>query len=1277
MHPMKTNPEFSSRRGSGPLNAPMEFKMNFRQPAHLLGIACLVLAAGSLQPVSAADTEAFEPQSVESTNPNVLFLVDSTLSLATGTTAPTYVPGTNYATYLKQNEACTATTAFSDPTAAGLPDCKKNQGIIKVPVANIVCDAASIDELKNSGVLERKFVVRRTQGQNVFWDALTPSYSSGSVYCEGSAPSEASNAFAAITSPTRLYYGNWLNWNKAVPLLPAVSGESRMEVLKDALETIATKYSGKINIGMMRTSTSGAGSDGGSGTGGMVVFPVTAMDVSAKYAAYYDNKDLNGDGAVNTLDDFIWTMRLRVACKQDQNCDGDPPPVTECKPNDPNADCVAVMNPNGGTKPLAEMLYEAYLYLKGELVQYGTRSSIDPTIAFNSVAESLVNPGASPGQARYKTPIDKCQKTHIILLTDGISAQDASSNSAIRSLVESLPEDTLTTGGYSFRNNQLVYPVNSWTSNAKAPSEYIDDLAFYLNASPLDVRTHTVGFALTGSTDQVDATQLLNDVAKAGGTEKAVLADTAEALVVALDDIITRTLVGNTAFSAPSVTINAFNRTQNLNDLYMAVFRPEYLRQWKGNVKKYRVNPVTGNIEDVNGNVAVSSQTGFFIADSQSFWSSTYDGGLAPEGGAASRLADYTSRSILTDGSGTTLQELGSFAAGLTADEKRLVFNLTNPDAAAVDSATTSLVNWLYGADLYDESPVGPDPDEDGLFNDGNGVTAESKRLMGDPLHSRPAVVVYGQDSLPFPQTGPDPEDAVVFITTNEGVLHALDARNGNELWAFAPKDLLYRLDFLRNRTGETPLKDRTDPRFYGIDGSIRVLRIDRDQDGPIDSTKGDKVFLFFGLRRGGDAYYAFDVTDKDSPKLLWKFRLPDGAQSWSIPTVGDFVRVNIKSAPYGSTSGFNNANAENRYVMVIGGGFDPSNDAQGFARDGRGNKIYMLDIASGAVLWSAGPTGTGSTANLKLSRMQHSIVADIRVVDLSGDRFADRMYAADLGGQVWRFDIHNGEAAADLVDGGLIASVGGEDASEDRRFYYAPDVAEVRCGGQVFYNVAIGSGDRENPVSETNVRNAFFSFRDKLMRTQVPTANYKTSCTNPDEICFQTILDDSSLVDVTTTATPTIGADKAGWRMDLISVSVDGTTGTATTAERGEKALAESRTFAGGVYFTTYAPETRDRLDCSTNVGINRLYVVNACNAAPVFNYDGQTGSVTVADRSRTLAQGSIAPEVVFIFPTPPPGCTSRDCMPPPQCLVGLASCGRGIANRPVRVFWRERGAE
>ena len=81
---------------------------------------------------------------------------------------------------------------------------------------------------------------------------------------------------------------------------------------------------------------------------------------------------------------------------------------------------------------------------------------------------------------------------------------------------------------------------------------------------------------------------------------------------------------------------------------------------------------------------------------------------------------------------------------------------------------------------------------------------------------------------------------------------------------------------------------------------------------------------------------------------------------------------------------------------------------------------------------------------------MVHGIPAGITVLDTNSDGFSDRMYAGDMGAQVWRFDITNGNARASLVAGGVIASLGSHDetthlAVNNRRFYNAPDVAAIQ----------------------------------------------------------------------------------------------------------------------------------------------------------------------------------------------------------------------------------------
>ena len=78
--------------------------------------------------------------------------------------------------------------------------------------------------------------------------------------------------------------------------------------------------------------------------------------------------------------------------------------------------------------------------------------------------------------------------------------------------------------------------------------------------------------------------------------------------------------------------------------------------------------------------------------------------------------------------------------------------------------------------------------------------------------------------------------------------------------------------------------------------------------------------------------------------------------------------------------------------------------------------------------------------------------------------------------------------------------------------------------------------------------------------------------------------------------------------------------------------------------------------------------------DGSPVTNLDGSVdpNNLTLTDRSRDLAQGGIAPEVIFLFPPPQPG----DPLPPPECLIGMEGCTVNLNNNPIRTFWTEDDA-
>jgi type IV pilus assembly protein PilY1 len=857
----------------------------------------------------------------------------------------------------------------------------------------------------------------------------------------------------------------------------------------------------------------------------------------------------------------------------------------------------------GGSTPLSESLYEAYLYLSGRAVDYG----------FDGVAEAR---RAAPNDNLYDSPLElSCQKNHIVLLTDGEPVLDTSANAKIQSLVDY--------DGQSFQGlvggscDVETYPPGFSPDGG----ECLDDLAEFMHRADLSplagtqsVTTHTVGLF-------VDL-PVLEETADRGGGEYHTATDTAS-LIAALSEIVSSVYETQTTFTAPSVSVNAFNQTRNLNDVYLGLFQPSMTAHWPGNLKKFRLSAAASAIVDANGEPIIDAATGIFGDYVQDFWSADEDGANVTSGGAASRIPNI--RNVYTFLGNPDLTSLSNRITTTNLDDAML--GTGDPDLPSAQD----VVDFINGIDVAD--------------SDGDGDSFEPRRQLGDPLHSAPVVVIYG----------PDSDDALVFMGTNDGMLHAFDADDGSEAWAFLPPEFLgQQLSLL--------LDEATDSKTYGVDGSIRIQTIG-DTDGVVEAADGERVLLFFGMRRGGDAYYALDVTDPDSPEVLWNLDsgdLPGLGQSWSSVTP---TRVDIQGA------------SQNQYqlALVVGGGYDASQDAAASSMDANGNSIFILDTLTGDLLWQASSDSGDQRFSTGQWGMDYSIPADVRVIDLNGDGFGDRMYAADMGGQVWRFDIRNGNPASSLVAGGVIAQLGAAGTSaptlaETRRFYYAPDVAVVSNRNYGFIHLGIGSGHRAHPNSTDN-EDEFFALRDYASFAPMTQSQY-------DGL---TPIRPQDLVDVTSDITGSVPQGSPGWRLRLN----DG-------GWRGEKVLAEARTFSDQVFVSTYRPNLNGG-GCEPSFGTTRQYVMSLFNGAPVTNLDGSLDetNLTLTDRYREF-QGPPPPETVFLFPYPEQDLdgngiddgVSLECAADGECLgeiicIGLVCTENDEPRYPVRTFWREQGID
>jgi type IV pilus assembly protein PilY1 len=290
---------------------------------------------------------------------------------------------------------------------------------------------------------------------------------------------------------------------------------------------------------------------------------------------------------------------------------------------------------------------------------------------------------------------------------------------------------------------------------------------------------------------------------------------------------------------------------------------------------------------------------------------------------------------------------------------------------------------------------------------------------------------------------------------------------------------------------------------------------------------------------------------------------------------------------------------------------------------------------------------------------MTRAIPNTVRVIDLSGDGLADRMYASDMGGQIWRFDVFNGKAPTELVAGGVIAQLGAEGLgtvteADTRRFYNAPDVSLVTDSHQQrrYISVSIGSGYRAHPFDLT-ASDRFFSVRDPDVFRQLDQNAYDN----------YTIITDSDLVEVSGQTQTIITSSDSGWKFTL---------------PFNQKVLADSLTFDDQIFFVAFSPDSNAAATCAAGKGTNYLYRMSAVNGDPIVpNIDAINPLVSDDERVDTLQQGGIAPSPTILFPSPDPNCVGDDCKQPPLGCVGVECFDPGFENNPTRTLWTQDGIE
>jgi type IV pilus assembly protein PilY1 len=362
------------------------------------------------------------------------------------------------------------------------------------------------------------------------------------------------------------------------------------------------------------------------------------------------------------------------------------------------------------------------------------------------------------------------------------------------------------------------------------------------------------------------------------------------------------------------------------------------------------------------------------------------------------------------------------------------------------------------------------------------------------------------QDGKDDPRTAPKEDRAPYEGYHDEGT--------GEELWAFVPPDLLPKLHLLLGSDHQ-----------YFVDGTamVRDVWIDGGLAGQgngltaavAGSASKDRVRQgseFFtvavvGERRGGNHYFALDVTDAadsdGAPRFMWLYpQADDRAQLSMGETYADFaptpppigpVRIDAGTPPCtGGAKAFTTGSGANtcfeeRWTVFLSGGFDPQYT--------RGRGVHLIDLGSGDELFDfSQPEGAGgdcTEASDPRCHLNYPVAATVGMMmwgkqnkqlnSVSAEGYFDTATFGDTGGQLWvlRFsDPGKIDAATGKVDNwfgarvfqhGKTASTAttcGTDFCGSQPFFHITANLPLRANG--LYRVLAGTGDRYNLLAPT-----------------------------------------------------------------------------------------------------------------------------------------------------------------------------------------------------------------
>jgi type IV pilus assembly protein PilY1 len=513
--------------------------------------------------------------------------------------------------------------------------------------------------------------------------------------------------------------------------------------------------------------------------------------------------------------------------------------------------------------------------------------------------------------------------------------------------------------GASCQLNYLIVISDGEWDNPSGANTNASSLA---NQSP-SIKTFAVGLALGGSSANY------SNLATAGQTTTPLYASNEAELLAALTSAINQIISSTLTFSTPAITNDI-----TLGDYtYQSTFSYAKNKQWEGSLKKYQLNS--------NGTI----------------------GSLQWDAGTLLNNKSASSRNLWTTGiSGTGINNF-------TTTYRSELKNLFSSSLVSSDTQVDNLINFVRGIDTYDQNA--------------DSSTTDSRWKLNDIYHSQISIVGPPSSLVSYDNIYQDGyyrtvnnysnfvnsnvcgsscanREEIVLAGSNAGILHAFKSSTGEELWGFIPPSMLNKLPNIISSTVNVTNS------IYGVDGSPVVKDIYYNGSW--------RTIALTGLGRGGNSYFALDITNPYSPSHLFtiendatvgvvNFWNSSGAKTtylYSFGSVSDSTKDYSKLGESWSTPRIfrMKISGTDKWVAAFGAGYN------GGVNTNLGSAVFVMDLENGGNLLKK------IDITDKSNGIANSVPSDIIAVTANGTTKAQyygaMLYVPDYEGKITKINL-------------------------------------------------------------------------------------------------------------------------------------------------------------------------------------------------------------------------------------------------------------------------------